>query len=134
MRRKVFKIVVFLSLAIFLHACSDDKSSDIEGRWILVAVLVDPGDGSGTFKPAEQQKYLVFGEDNTVASNESHCLFSGDPDEGKTGTYSLATSRVYFDCDSGEASYGFTLENGELILNFPQCIEPCLEKYVKQAQ
>ena len=131
MNTRRLKYLSVVSALMVFCACSNDRNSELEGRWKLIAVLADPGDGSGTFQPATQEKFLEFGGTNIVVSNESHCLFSNDPEKGKEGTYSVSESRLYFDCESGEESYGFTLINGELILNFPRCIEPCQEKYEK---
>jgi hypothetical protein len=51
-------IFLLLSLFLTLSACTDCddvtpvSESSIIGNWELVAVLSDPGDGSGTFQPA----------------------------------------------------------------------------------
>lgn len=125
------KIYSLFFLLLLLFSCSSDKNPELVGRWKLVAVLVDPGDGSGTFQSTSENKFLQFNPDNTLESNSSHCLFTQESGEGKEGSYSADALEIYFNCNGESTRYSFQLVNNELILNFPLCIEPCQEKYQK---
>ena len=60
------KILLLLSFFIILSACTDGDDdtvvteSEIVGNWELVAILADPGDGSGTYQTAtsDDNRYL----------------------------------------------------------------------------
>lgn len=121
----------FLLILLTILSCTTNKESDLQGRWKLVEVLADPGDGSGTFQPTNEDKYLQFNADFSLESNRSHCLFGQDSESGTLGFYSLEAGEIYFSCDGESTEYSFQLIDGDLILNFPRCIEPCQEKYRK---
>ena len=69
--KSVIKKILFLSLMIFcLSSCTsaNEENSTINeiGSWKLIAVLADPGDGSGVFQPVLSDKTIIF-ETNVVA-------------------------------------------------------------------
>jgi hypothetical protein len=73
------KILLLLSFFVTLSACTDCDDdtpmaeSEIVGNWELVAILSDPGDGSGTFQPASG-KTLQFTDQSVVHCNISFCF------------------------------------------------------------
>jgi hypothetical protein len=132
------KKILFLLVAIIsVVACNnndDDQvinNGNVTGQWQLVAILADPGDGSGTFITVDSQKRLTFNDDATLSSNGNICSMNTDTDVATNGTYSEENQTITGSC--GIAPYPITYEfdtDGNLILNHP-CIEACREKYVR---
>jgi hypothetical protein len=132
------KYLIALLLLLPLTTCSDDAifSPDspqaILGTWQLTEVLADPGDGSGTYRPVESDKIIIFESNGTYTSNGAICSFSITVEENVVGTYEIiSNSEFIINCpEENLANVTLTLENGILIANFP-CIEPCGQKYIK---
>ena len=125
-----------LVFAILLLSCSeiDDNTTDsvLTGKWKLTEILMDPGDGSGTFHPVSSNKITEFHSDGTITSNGSICMASGETNFSGSGTYSLADSTIHSaDCGTGlPLNTRFKMEGASLIISYP-CDEPCREKYLK---
>ncbi len=96
-------------------------------RYALVELLMDPGDGSGTFQPVTSNKFIELYNDGTIKSNGDICSMSPDANNPTNGTYSLSDSSIAV---SGCDTLDFDLDNSTLIINYP-CIEPCRAKYQK---
>lgn len=118
--------LVFLSLIMIIFSgCSkdDDNSrsatSTVIGQWKLIEQLVDPGDGSGTFRKIDSEKILEFSENGIItAYNGSLCQPYSDQ-EISTGTYSLITQGITTNCDNTNIAFiGFEMKENFLILNF----------------
>lgn len=124
------KSIVLLPLLALLFSChkNDDElaPASLAGIWKLTEVLVDPGDGSGTFQPVNSNKNIVFISNNRVTSNGVLCDMSIESDSNTTATYSEANSTI--NCQNFGIKY--ELNTNFLILFFP-CIEGCQAKYVK---
>jgi hypothetical protein len=124
------KVFLLLSFFVTLSACTDCdddtpvSESDIIGNWELVAVLSDPGDGSGTFQPASG-KTLQFTAQGVVNCNISFC-FGSLTQATTTGTYDTSTTSI--DVDNCTGTYSF---NGSFLEVSHFCIEPCGERYVR---
>ena len=130
------KKTLALEFAILLLSCSDtdDKTTDstLIGKWKLTEILMDPGDGSGTFHPVNSKKITEFHSDGTITSNGSICMASDQTNFPGKGTYSLVDSTIYSsDCAKGlPLNITFNFEEASLIISYP-CDEPCREKYLK---
>lgn len=131
------KILFLLAVIIGIVACNNNDDDDVInsgsviGQWQLVAVLADPGDGSGTFLTVDSQKKLTFNGNGTLSSNGNICSMNTATDVATNGTYSEENNTITGSC--GIAPYPITYEfdsNGNLILNHP-CIEACREKYTR---
>lgn len=98
-----------------------------EGIYQLTEVLMDPGDGSGTFQPVNSKKTIELFSNDSLYSNGNIC--SMDPGTGTAshGTYSLADSSIAL---AGCDTLDFDLTDSTLIINY-FCIEPCRAKYRK---
>lgn len=131
MRRTFFLVFIIW----FGLSCSDDEgvTPDLIGTWKLTEVLLDPGDGSGTFSPVQSDKTVTFFENGTVISNATLCNLAPDADALGEGVYSLQDSTITPTCPGQDfvGNIFFEIEGENLILYF-LCIEPCAEKYVKQ--
>jgi hypothetical protein len=133
------KKTLALVFAILLLSCSepDDKTTDsvLIGKWKLTEILMDPGDGSGTFHPVNSNKITEFHSDGSVTSNGSICMASDQTNFSGKGTYSLVDSTIYSaDCAKGiPLNTTFKIEGSSLIISYP-CDEPCREKYLKKRE
>ncbi len=134
MRKSLKNNLIFLALLGLVINCSDDSENanpSLHGRWQLKAVLYDPGDGSGTFKAVDSEKYIEFLSNQEVRSNGNLCNGGTSFEEPSSGVYVLPDSTLQIDeCPQNILSTRFRIQNGKLILSYP-CIEPCEEKYVK---
>lgn len=64
-------ILIIFSTILLVLSCIEQESTDnnLIGRWRLTEVLLDPGDGSGTFQGVSSDKIIEFHSDGTVTSN-----------------------------------------------------------------
>jgi hypothetical protein len=122
----------FIAAAFIVAACSNnnDTTNNIQsvlGTWRVAEMLVDPGDGSGTFETVDGDRTFTFEANGTVTSNANICYMSHMADIPSTGTYSHTEQTITSQC---EASYvlNYEIENGKLIITYP-CVEPCKAKY-----
>lgn len=126
------KILSLLILATIAFACNkDDNNSSngaIVGQWRLSQILVDPGDGSGTFQPVDSEKILIFREDSKVISSGTLCYITTESDIVMQSTYSASNKTITSDCSGAPTTITYDIVDGELILYY-QCIEACQAKY-----
>ncbi len=126
---------VFILPILFLSGCKDSKTTvdpnSLQGTWNLIETLVDPGDGSGTFQPADYSKQITFFQGTTYVCTGSTC-FMGNSSTSSSGTYDEVslTLQPQGGCPNGSFPVHYKLENGYLIISYP-CIEGCQEKYEK---
>ncbi len=136
-KQKTLKNFAFLFLIIgILSSCNKEDdiptATCLTGEWKLVENYVDPGDGSGSFRPVESEKRITFHSDGTVTSNGTICDMSIDADSPTSGTYSLAESAISSpDCGYPDYNYEYEQSGNELIIKYP-CIEGCGAKYRKE--
>jgi hypothetical protein len=125
-------LIVFTSITLLFSCAEKDKTdSDLTGKWKLTEVLVDPGDGSGTFQHVSSNKILEFHSNGTVTSNGEICYISIDSDSPSNGTYSISASKLYSsNCSDEGIKYQRT--GITLVLTYPYCDEPCASKYLKE--
>tara|TARA_B100000787_G_C15957859_1_gene191855 strand:+ start:102 stop:500 length:399 start_codon:yes stop_codon:yes gene_type:complete len=130
------KLIGILITVGILFSCNNDDDSnsntELTGNWKLIEVLLDPGDGSGTFSSIESEKIITFESGGIITSNGNLCDMSINSDNQTSGTYSNSES-TFNSADCNNPDYNFTFEQNEsiLIINYP-CIEPCQAKYIKE--
>lgn len=125
-------ILIILIIGIILSCNKSDESSNLsvlEGRWKLIEILADPGNGSGVFQSVTSNKNLVFDNNGNVTSNGFICDMSIGTNSSSTGTYSLASGTINSSSCSN-LNIQFEINNSTLILTYP-CIEPCKSKYIR---
>ncbi len=128
---KYLKIIVAVLLVAASSSCNETpENPDFESRWKLIAQLMDPGNGSGTFQPVVSDKTVTFFADGTFTSeNGSVCVGDWQSTGSSSGTYSESTMIMTVDnCTGGHVPLSYELDGDHLILNYA-CIEPCREKY-----
>ena len=126
---------LFLIPILLLHFSCDKNELTVDARelvgtWQVVEVLADPGDGSGTFMPVDSDKTMTFLTTGLVQTNADFCLPNQEVDVLQETTYSVLDSVINVSCDDFEFDMPFEAEGDNLILYY-LCIEPCAEKYVK---
>ena len=89
------KIIAFIFITLgILNSCNNDddsnRSTELIGNWKLIEVLVDPGDGSGTFSTVESSKIITFQNDGIITSNGTICDMSLEANNPTSGTYSTS--------------------------------------------
>lgn len=127
-------IIVLLAIGITLLSCQNNDDTPIDpdliGTWKLTARFVDPGDGSGTFKPVQSKMTLEFENEDIVEIKEGDlCSFSIDSGEESIANYSLEDKKIEPGC-LNEWFITFEIEAGFLFLYFP-CFEGCSYKFRK---
>jgi hypothetical protein len=129
------KLLLILFLTGGLVSCSksdDNKNTDLIGKWKLIEVLVDPGDGSGTFQSVSSEKIIEFLSDGQVKSNGSICDMSTESVSASTGTYSLSDSSINSsNCSNNSLKIRFHKKGSTLTISYP-CDEGCIAKYSKK--
>ncbi|MGJ1432039.1 hypothetical protein ACR79M_09720 [Sphingobacterium spiritivorum] len=143
---KTVKFAFFAMIALLLMACKKDslKRSDnigITGRWKLVEVYADPGDGSGKYRAVDSKKLLIFKTNGTVeVQNGDLCMVSIHSDNNATSTYEILDKSetsgnknrlVIFSCAVMENAPGestFEIKGDILTISY-LCFEGCGERY-----
>ena len=135
--------LIALLLLGFLLSCSNGEDANLEvegtpdndltGKWQLKEQLMDPGDGSGTFRPVESDHIINFFDDGTFKSSKSFCQLNNDTDSGTTGTVDadkkvLAPEGCQNDESLPRFELSYDLKQSDLIINL-SCIEPCALKF-----
>jgi hypothetical protein len=129
--KKVFVVLFSFVVIMACNKSDDNKNPDLIGKWKLIEVLADPGDGSGTFQRVTSEKIMEFHTDGNVTSNGSICDMSIESDTPRSGTYSLSDSTINSpDCQNLPLKIRFRKEGSVLIIYYP-CYEACMTKYTK---
>ncbi len=144
-KSKYIKMKKLLSLSfvlIFITSCEqkdvileENFDNPLVGKWKLIEQLADPGDGSGTFQPTENEFQIEFFENNTFNATRSMCTLANYDQETSTGTVDTNLEVLYPEgCENLFADVDFQihyrLEEGDLILYY-FCIEACGQKFEK---
>lgn len=128
---KKFLSTMALFSALLIASCNktadNAANSTLTGKWILIETLADPGDGSGTWRPADPPNhfYLKFNANSTVESN----IYTG---LGGLKEYSvLNDSTVNFTyAEGGSFNLRYKINSSVLTLT-GGCIEACGSKFAK---
>jgi len=129
---KVLIVLFSIGVLISCNKSDDNLNSDIIGKWKLIEVLVDPGDGSGTFHVVSSEKIIEFQSNGTVTSNGSLCDMTIESVSSSSGTYSLSDSTINSsNCSNTHLKIKFRKEGSTLTISYP-CDEACIAKYIKK--
>ncbi len=127
------QIALFLLTSIFI-SCSNDvarksETSEFLGKWSLSEVLIDPGDGSGTYQPVDSFASLEFLPNGTIASNYSLCQsYTGTATNFSTPYNADGNSILIRNCFPENYTINYAISGENLILYYP-CIEACSYKF-----
>lgn len=123
---------VFFILLLVLISCTKSSTKttgtngSIVGKWIPVAYLADPGDGSGKWQAVtEDNSYIIFNADSSASSNVN-------PYFGTLQSYHILSDSTltYVYSDGTVFNHSFKLE-GNLLIIMGGCIEACGVKYTR---
>jgi len=65
-----------------------DLNTELVGRWKLIEIYSDPGDGSGGFESVDSEKTIEFKADETLIANGELCDLNLDANTSVNGTFS----------------------------------------------
>jgi hypothetical protein len=120
-------IIIITSISCTRTTCDPlDGSYTLQGKWKFRESYMDPGDGSGTWKPAPQgQTYIEFRQDGTLATDLP--LFSG------YARYQHTDSTVTLLPPTGTNTFlmYYKIQGSTLELN-PLCFEGCGYRFKRQ--
>ena len=111
-------------------------SGGIVGKWKLVEVYADPGDGSGKFRKIDSKKTITFTNDGKVkTTNGELCMISAASTESQSSFYTLinntdplANSVPQMKIEKCQSTLNYSIQNDVLTIYY-QCIEGCGEKF-----
>jgi hypothetical protein len=122
--------ITIFSFFLITLACtkSSDTSNKVNvsliGKWKLTEYLIDPGNGSVTWKPAETDEYIEFTSDSTILNSS--------PTTGDIVRFSLPNdSTILFIYLTYNITHYYNIQGNELTIT-GGCIEHCGSKYIKQ--
>lgn len=131
--------MIIACIGLLSTGCQQDLPGHIDaeliGKWKLIEVRLDPGNGSGSFHPVASDARIEFSADETFKANINLCSLTTEGSEDSQGTYSSIDKTIIpDDCHWNDLNLRIRYEfdaNNELIISYP-CIEPCQYKYEKQ--
>lgn len=128
----MMKNIVWLFISFILFSCNENEETSIQNsEWKLSEIYMDPGDGSGDFSAVSSNKILIFYSDNTFTCSGNICALGIETENPTTGTVDWDNHKLWVEnCIFSEIP--FTLNENQLILYYPSCIEVCAMKYLKQ--
>jgi len=121
------KILLLAGIAVCMAACkrSTVERSGIVGKWKLTEYLADPGDGSGTWQPANPSppSYLEFKNDGTMSSYTPPLQYAASH-------YRLTSDTTFTLIRGTDSIRQYYRINGANLTIEGGCIERCGERYV----
>lgn len=127
----LYPIIVFTML---LNGCAkQDNNSQTasQNTYKLTAILVDPGDGSGTFRNVNSQKTITLFSGGTIVGSGNFCFMDISNVGTTSGTFSATNSTLTFDgCTNFAVPLNYSIAGSELIIDY-KCIEACKMKFTK---
>jgi hypothetical protein len=128
------KKIIFMSLILpLLISCNNEDLDfdEITGKWQLVEVLMDPGDGSGTFESVTSNRTITFAASGEFIAKGELCDISISDTNASSGSYSTGDETLTIDdCIGTNNTISYILDDKSLILVYT-CIEGCRHKYEK---
>src|SRR5215218_8415958 len=123
-------ILFLLLFTILLPACrktdrTSGNNATLPGTWTLMETLVDPGDGSGTWKPAQLPLVLLF-------TNDGHIKGSAFPQAWQYTVLNDTTIKFVY-ADGTFIIYNYAVSGSSLMLSGGGCIEACGLKFSKSS-
>ncbi len=120
------KIFLFIAILFVAPACKKNnaENSSLIGKWKLTEYLADPGNGSGTWQPADplHPEYLEFKKDGILIFSANNIY---NPDH-----YQITSdSTMIFIRSVENFPIRYHLYGNQLSL-YPPCIEACGERYI----
>ena len=123
-------ILLLLLFMMILPACrktdrAAGNNKTLPGTWTLVETLADPGDGSGTWKPASAPLTLLFTTGNDIKG-------SAFPQARRYEVLGDTTIKFIY-ADGTFIIYNYAITSSSLVLSGGGCIEACGLKFSKSS-
>lgn len=116
------KLLVIVLCFIFSGCDYSENTETLVGEWELLAINIDPGDGSGEFEQASYAWRLEFMPDGIVHSHLGNCH-----DKTNDGIYTEDEIKGL----SCFPDYSYHIQGRYLILSEQYCFEGCSYKFTK---
>jgi hypothetical protein len=131
------KIYMLILISILvLSSCSKQEdiyiNSEVLGKWKLIEINDDPGDGSGTFEPVDSDRIIEFLKNSTYITNGSSCWLSTVTGENSTGKFNSTLSILDPDENCAFEDFAeiyFEIKDSFLILSGFGCLEGGYRKF-----
>jgi len=131
MKGKAYLLFIFIGLSACEYKDLRTAPAVLVGKWQLIQLLADPGDGSGVFTAVNSTKTISFFSDSTFQSTGPMCQMSMAGDQFTSGTYSPKFNTITpIGCNASSLKISYIIKDDYLIVYYP-CIEACAEKYAK---
>ena len=127
------KTIFSILIAIVLLSSSCEKEDSVfrnlEGKWVIKKILVDPGDGSGRYRDVSEKHHIEFFKDGSAKS--SYSVFGLQMLLSFKVMDSVQVTLSFKDTSSQPSTpYRYNFSGDTLVLN-PPCFEGCGLKLVR---
>ena len=118
---------------VLIFSCTKEETATPDealSTWKLTEVYIDPGDGSGTFVPADYEREISLYGDSTYRASARLCGINNVRGRAIRGNYSPSQNILFSPECNMQTEYGYTLTDLEMIVFF-FCDKGCAERYVR---
>ena len=124
---------LYVLFCVLILSCTKEENATPDealSTWKLAEVYIDPGDGSGTFVPADYDREISLYRDSIYRASARLCGINNVRGRAIQGNYS-PSQNIFFspECNM-QTEYGYTLTDLEMIVFF-FCDKGCAERYVR---
>ncbi|MEP5611003.1 MAG: hypothetical protein ABJP45_02075, partial [Cyclobacteriaceae bacterium] len=130
-------ILILAGLITIVSSCDEDTvdPSSLLGTWKLSEVLADPGDGSGTFQPTDDNYTMTFLSEGRLWMDQGlFCTPSLKLFHQGNGSYDTSRNVITSEeCATVDTTpeYSYELNSSDELIVYLPCIEPCANKFIK---
>ena len=124
---------LYVLFFVLVFACDKEEIAthgEPLSTWKLTEVYIDPGDGSGTFVPADYEREISLYGDSTYRASAQLCGINNVRGRAIRGTYSPSQNILFSPNCNMQTEYDYTLTDLEMVVSF-FCDEGCAERYVR---
>lgn len=135
----LINILWIYCISISFLSCEKSKSTDfgsssIVGKWKLIEVYADPGDGSGKFTKVEGGKILEFSSDGEVSTNASLCSMISNGFLKETSSYIIkqtSDNKNTIKIEKCPTYCSYDLRGNQLTIYYPWGNEGYGERFIR---
>lgn len=127
------KYILFFPIILTIACTENDTPVNLHtpDTYELKALLLDPGDGSGTFQPVQSKKRIEWHANGNLSCFGNICSMSKENDTLTKASWQ-GGDQIIISEDCGQMSY--EIKGDTLDIRFPYCIEPCISRYIKSKE
>jgi hypothetical protein len=135
---KLFLNIIALGIFVTIVSCKKNNNAEgpyndsIIGKWKIIEVYADPGDGSGKFRKTDSKKSLEITSDSIFVKNGNVCNININTQREEKSSYVILSNntRQVLKADICSTDLNIKVEKGILTIYY-SCIEGCGEKFVR---